>query len=118
MSGNSVKSTFLDVPIGLPYGSILGPLLFSMYINDLPNSCGNVEFQMYADDAVIFTSAKTTQEAASVLTSAMVPVSEWLYKSCLLLNASKTVCMMFTKKTIGHQAFRCIFRSTGTRNCL
>uniref|UniRef100_A0A8C7X350 Reverse transcriptase domain-containing protein n=1 Tax=Oryzias sinensis TaxID=183150 RepID=A0A8C7X350_9TELE len=97
---NGVKSTLLDVPVGLPQGSILGPLLFSMYINDLPNTCGNVEFQMYADDAVIFTSAKNIQEAASILTSALVPVNEWLSKSCLLLNTTKTVCMMFTKQPL------------------
>ena len=96
---NGVKSSFLDVPVGVPQGSILGPLLFSLYINDLPNTCVDVEFQMYADDAVIYTSAKSVQEASAILTSALVPVNEWLFKSCLLLNTKKTVCMMFTKQS-------------------
>ena len=55
---------------------------------------------MYADDAVIFTHAKTVQEASQSLTSALSRVQEWLIKSCLLLNPKKTVCMMFSKRQI------------------
>lgn len=58
----------------------------------------NVEFQIYADDVVVFISAKTTQEASSVLTSVIVPVNEWLFKSNLLLNLTKMCCTMFTKQ--------------------
>lgn len=57
-----------------------------------------ITFQMYADEAVIFTCAKDIQEASLILTSATAHVQGWLTKSCLLSNTKKTVCMMFTKQ--------------------
>lgn len=86
---DSTKSSVRDVSVGVPQGSILGPLLFSLYINDLPKTCKDVNFQMYADDAVIYTHARSVKEAASTLTSAMEQVNDWLFKSCLLLNSKK-----------------------------
>lgn len=42
-------------PVGVPQGSILGPLFFSLFINDLPDVCpSTVNFQMYTDDTVIY----------------------------------------------------------------
>jgi len=46
-----------------------------LYINDLPNTYVDAEFQMYADNAVIYTRAKSVQEASDILTSALVPVN-------------------------------------------
>uniref|UniRef100_A0A146QFL4 Reverse transcriptase-like protein n=1 Tax=Fundulus heteroclitus TaxID=8078 RepID=A0A146QFL4_FUNHE len=100
VSVGGTMSSYLECPAGVPQGSILGPVLFSLYINDLPDVCQNVQFQMYADDAVIFTPAKSTQEASSVLTSALDNIQPWLLQSCLSLNKKKTVSMMFTKKNI------------------
>ncbi len=78
--------------------NLLGPILFTLYINDLPEACKNVDVQMYADDAVIFTYAKNYQEIASTLTSAMAHIDDWLTKS--YLNIKKTVCMAFTKQNM------------------
>lgn len=80
-------------------GSVLGPLLFSLYINDLPNSCpSNINFQIYADDAVVYVHTKTKHQAAEDLSSSLSNVSNWLQDSQLHLNVSKTVCMYFSKK--------------------
>ena len=100
VSVGGTNSSYLECSAGVPQGSILGPVLFSVYINDLPNVCQTVHFQMYADDAVIFTPAKSTQEASSSLTSALENIQHWLLESGLLLNKKKTVAMMFTKKPI------------------
>ncbi len=89
-------SSFASCPIGVPQGSILGPILFSFYINDLPQVCPGVNVVMYADDTVLFVHARTKELVASKLTSAMVEVLNWLNKSRLSLNVSKTVCMYFT----------------------
>lgn len=54
--------------------------------------------QLYVDDTVLYTHAKTKQEAAAILSGAMVPVSHWLRNSCLHLNTTKTVCMFFSRQ--------------------
>lgn len=93
---DGVKSPCLDSGVGVPQESILGPVLFSLFINNLPNSCPNIFSQMYADDAVIYTQAKTIQQAAADLTAALFYVHDWLKDSCLMLNTRKTVCMYFS----------------------
>ena len=47
---NGIRSTLKSVQIGVPQGSILGPLLFLLYINDFPNISKNIEFLLFADD--------------------------------------------------------------------
>lgn len=91
-------SSFANCISGVPQGSILGPLLFCIYINDLPQTCPDVNIQMYADDTVIFTHARSKEHAAAKLTASMSKVSDWLANSCLTLNLSKTVCMYFTAR--------------------
>lgn len=54
---------------GVPQGSILGPLSFSLHENNLPNVCLNSNIQMYADDTVVFVHAKSAAQAADPLTN-------------------------------------------------
>jgi len=49
------QSGVISLSVGIPQGSILGPLLFYLYVNDLPNVCPNVKTQMYADDSNLCT---------------------------------------------------------------
>jgi len=72
------KSPYLQYTQGVPQGSIIGPLLFSLYANSLPNVCKNVDTIMYADDTVIFTHAKSADDAAYQLLFALgAAVAQW-----------------------------------------
>lgn len=98
VSVNTHRSLALNLCTGVPQGSILGPLLFSLYINDLPSVCPDINTIMYADDTVIYVHAKTKNLAAIKLTKAMDQITNWLNRSCLQLNVDKTVGMFFTKR--------------------
>lgn len=95
---NNIQSAFRATSMGVPQGSILGPLLFSIYINDLPTVCSDVDVIMYADDTVIFTFGENELEVADKLSKEMEKVAEWLQMSCLTLNVDKTVSMLFSNK--------------------
>ncbi len=95
---NGVKSSILKNTVGVPQGSILGPLLFSLYINDLPNVCTDFNPQMYADDVFIFTHGNDVKDITLRLMDALHSIQHWLKNAGLLLNTRKTVCMLFSKR--------------------
>ena len=74
----NTRSSFKDLVTGVPQGSILGPILFSLSKNDLPSVCQGSEILMYADDTVIFIKGKNHSEVAVQLTKVMIDVSNWL----------------------------------------
>ena len=84
-----VLSDFKHCDVGVPQGSILGPLLFLIFFNDLPSSIeSNVD--SYADDTTITATGKTVEEISHSLTKDCALVSEWMRKNRLKLNPNKT----------------------------
>lgn len=83
MRVNNTLSPFKECTLGVPQGSILGPLLFSIYIKNLPSVCNDADLIMYADDTVLYTHRKNATEVAIKLTKEMQKVIEWLNYSCL-----------------------------------
>ena len=96
-------SSFINCSVGVPQSSVLGPLLFSVYVNDLPLACPEVETQMYADDTVILAHGRDRCEVTAKLTAAMGKIATWLSESCLTLNVSKTAFMYFYIRKNGNQ---------------
>ncbi len=91
-------SSLRDCSTGVPQGSTLGPLLFSLYLNDFPDVCPDVHIQMYADDTVIYVHDKTKEQVAHKLSIAMTKILDWFTQCCLTLNVQKSACMYFNIK--------------------
>ena len=89
------ESTNHEVICGIPQGSVLGPLLFIIYTNDLPNSLKNLNCILFADDTTIYQSATDITILRSQIENDMVVLNDWFYANKLSLNIQKTHFMLF-----------------------
>ena len=85
---------FLEVSCGVPQGSILGPLLFLCYINDMAAAL-KCRLSLYADDSALVYSGSDPAEVASFLSSELGICRTWLIDNRLSLHLGKTECILF-----------------------
>ena len=83
------------VVTGVPQGSILGPLLFSLYVTDLPNCFQIANVLMYADDTVLFYGASSSAELIPVLNSELSHLANWASINELFIHPRKTEYVIF-----------------------
>ena len=92
---NNTSSSFLGIECGFPQGSILGPILFILYINDLPRVSTKLKFLLYADDTKILCENTDTKTIIKTINMEMPKIMEWFKSNKLYINVDKTVAMLF-----------------------
>ena len=91
--GNCISEE-LPIGLGVPQGSILGPLLFIIFINDLSSVFNSCKVHLYADDTVIYYSHKDPHTVQTILNKELVILDGWMSKNRLRVNYDKTVSML------------------------
>ena len=104
VNGNESQSSF--VQNGVPQGSILGPLLFIMFLNDLTKVVEKCSMSLYADDTCVYYASKNPQELESALNNDLSLMANWFSHNHLILNIKKCNYMV-----IGSQARLAPFRN-------
>ena len=95
---NGIDSKTERIEVGVPQGSCLGPLLFLIYINDLPCAVKRSTTSMYADDTTLFFRSKNIEDLNEAINNDLRDLDSWLSGNKLSLNVAKTQGMLLCTK--------------------
>jgi hypothetical protein len=87
--GSGVDSVMKEVVCGVPQGSVLGPILFILYVNDLINASPSSRIRVFADDTNIFIISKDLIDLYGKCNNVLEEVSQWMLANKLSINIEK-----------------------------
>ena len=90
---NQVDSVLLNISCGFPQGSILGPLLFLCYVNDMPISV-DCKMLLYADDSALLVSGKDPKMVADELSKELDSCRQWIINSPCISVRQRLFCLV------------------------
>ena len=98
MEFKNEKSSKLNITCGIPQGSILGPVLFLLYINYICNVSNIFNFILFADDTTILSTNKDTKLLCEQANNELDKLQNWLRLNKLSINVNKTNYIIFSNK--------------------
>ena len=113
VSYNNTSSDRYDISCGVPQGSVLGPLLFILYTNDIVNCLQYSKCVLFADDTTIYCSSENTANTIRCIEDDLDNLSDWFRANKLSLNVGKTNFMLFSNTNITDDNIRNIKLGTG-----
>ena len=99
---NNCYSHLKSIDKGVPQGSVLGPILFLVYINDIVNTSEIFKFVIYADDTTLFLKDKNLDSLHSKLNLELNNVKSWVHANKLIINVSKTSFIFFQNRSVNN----------------
>ena len=92
------SSQWNSISAGVPQGSVLGPLLFLVFINDLSDVITNCNIRIFADDSCLFITVDNRENAARLINDDLVSIENWAKKWLVNFSPTKTESMIFSLK--------------------
>ena len=97
---NDTISDPADITYGVPQGSVCGPLLFLLYINDISHCLDKCKVSLYADDTVLYYSSDNINEALRSVQKDLTSLNNWCHKNKITVNCKKTKYCVYGMRSI------------------